>query len=234
MTQAKKKTPTWLSWLDDNNEAQSLYFDLVLQDEPVHSSEVTKYPVEQGANVADHVRVNPLTLSASFVVSNTPIDDLPDGSRAKQVNQIKLNVPPGTYDRAVVSQFSDQIFFDGDYVAGTYAQLRDLHDLHQLMRVSTPIKNYDNMVITKLSMPRDKDYSGAAGKFDIEWEQITIVSSDIVSSAVVPQAKPTVNKGQVDTQQTDSGDQASLLYNLAHGNSDGLPSFLSSALNLVQ
>lgn len=232
MTQKKKRVPTFISWVDDAGDAQNLYFDLVLQDEPTHSSEVTKYPVEQGANVADHIRINPMTLSGAFVVSNTPIEDLPDHSRAKAVSQVHLTVPAGVYDRALVAQFSDTVFFDGDFVAGTYAQLRDLHDQRILMSVTTPVKNYDNMAITKLSMPRDKDYSGDAGKFDIEWEQITIVSSDIVSSAVIPEAKPTTNKGNVDTQETDSADQSSLLYNLAHGNGN-LPDFLGKALNIL-
>ena len=43
-----------------------------------------------------------------------------------------------------------------------------------------------------------------------EMEQITIVTSDLVTSATVPQAQPDLTKGQVDTYVPDTGDQAAI------------------------
>lgn len=228
----KTKTPIYLSWIDDANEARTLYFDLAFSDEAKHTSEITKYPVEQGANVADHVRVQPLTLTASVFVSNTPIDDLPDGSRAKQVIKVPLTGSPLLKATgAAVAQFTDTVFFDGDFIAGTYAQLRELHDEHILLAVTTPVKNYTNMIMTSLTLQRDKDNSGDGAKFDIEFEQITIVSSDLVTSATLPQAQPTLNKGQTDTQPPDDGDKQSVLRQLLTGG--GLPSSLSSIVGAI-
>ena len=158
----------FLTWTDESNEIQSLYFDLAFSDEAKHSSEITKYPVEQGANVADHVRVNPLTLRASVFVSNTPIDDLPDNSRAKQVGPVALSGSPLLKaTSAQVAQFTDTVFYDGDFIAGTYAILRSLHDQHTLLLATTPIKQYQNMILTGLSLARDKDNSGDGAKFEI-------------------------------------------------------------------
>lgn len=208
----KKKGPIFLSWIDDANEARDLYFDLAFSDQVVHSSEITKYPVEQGANVADHVRVQPVTITASVFVSNTPIDDLPDNSRAKQVLMVPLTGSPLLKNQgATVAQFTDTVFFDGDFIAGTYAQLFALHDQHTILHVTTPIKNYDNMLLTKVTLARDKDTSGDGAKFELEFEQITIVSSELVTSATLPQAQPTQNSGQKDPQPPDDGDKESVL-----------------------
>jgi hypothetical protein len=228
----KTKTPVFLSWVDDSGEARNLYFDLAFSDGAKHTSEITKYPVEQGANVADHVRVQPLTLEASVFVSNTPIDDLPDHSRAKSVQKVPLSGSPLLKsDGAMVAQFTDTVWYDGDFIAGTYAQLRDLHDQHTLLTVTTPIKNYQNMIMTSLSLQRDKDNSGDGAKFDLEFEQITIVTSDLVTSATIPQATPTVNKGQTDTQPADDGDKQSVLRQLLTGGS--LPSNLSGIVSAI-
>jgi hypothetical protein len=216
----KTRKPIFLSWVDESGEARSLYFDLAFSDAATHSSEITKYPVEQGANVADHVRVNPLTLSASVFISNTPIDDLPDNSRAKQVGPISLSGSPLLKaTSAQVAQFTDTVFYDGDFIAGTYAILRSLHDEHQIMTATTPIKNYQNMVLTKVELMRDKDNSGDGAKFEIDLEQITIVTSDLVTSATVPQAQPDLNKGQNETGEPDAGDvqQSVLLHGLVAG-----------------
>ena len=209
-------------------EARSLYFDLAFSDNATHSSEITKYPVEQGANVADHVRVNPLTLSASVFVSNTPIDDLPDHSRAKAVSSIPLGGSPLLRaTSAQVAQFTDTVFYDGDFIAGTYAILRSLHDEHTILTATTPIKNYQNMILTKVSLMRDKDNSGDGAKFELEMEQITIVTSDLVTSATVPQAQPDLTKGQTETQEPGDGDlaQSVLLHGLVDGAKSVLPSF---------
>jgi hypothetical protein len=228
----KQKTPIYLSWVDDANEARSLYFDLAFSDGAKHTSEITKYPVEQGANVADHVRVQPLTLAASVFISNTPIDDLPDHSRAKTVVKAPLTGSPLLkVQGATVAQFTDTVWYDGDFIAGTYAQLRDLHDQHTLLTVTTPIKSYQNMIITSVSLQRDKDNSGDGAKFDLEFEQITIVRSELVTSATVPQATPTVPKGQTDTQPPDDGDKQSVLRSLLTGG--GLPSNLSGIVSSI-
>ena len=81
MTAPQIFTPAFLSWTDDANVPQNLYFDLAFSYGAEHSSEVTTHPVESGANIADHVRVKPLQIKLEVFVSNSPIADLPDGSR---------------------------------------------------------------------------------------------------------------------------------------------------------
>lgn len=220
-----KRTPIFLSWINDSNEALSLYFDLAFSDSAIHSSDITKFPVEQGADVADHVRVNPFTLSASVFVSNTPIDDLPDHSRGKQVGPVALSGSPLLQaTSAQVAQFTsaNDAGPNGDFIAGTYAILRGLHDEHRILTATTPIKQYQDMAITKVALMRDKDFSGDGAKFELELEQITIVTSDLVTSAIVPQAQPDLSKGQTETEEPDAGDQQTVLRAMATGGLKGV------------
>ena len=225
MTAAKTFTPAFLSWIDDANEAQNLYFDLAFSYGAEHSSEVTTHPVESGANIADHVRVKPLQIKLEVFVSNSPIADLPDGSRKGAVVSTPLSYPTalaaGYGPKTLNSyQFSGP---NSDYVNDTYLQLVALHNLHQLLEVTTPITTYHNLVITAVKFVRDEANSGDAGRFSIDLEQITIVTSDIVDSAVIPQAKKQETMGQTETEETDTPqEQESVLEHLANYPNNGL------------
>ena len=221
MTAPRKFIPAFLSWLDDANEAQSLYFDLAFSYGAEHSSEVTTHPVEAGANIADHVRVKPLQIKLEVLVTNSPIADLPDGSRQGKVVSTTLSYPTtlaASYGPKTLNSYQ----FGGpnsDYVNDTYTKLWYLHDSHQLLSVTTPIKLYGNLVITDVKFLRDEQNSGDAGRFSIDLEQITIVSSDLVDTAVIPQAKKEETLGQTDTEAgTDNaGPQQSILSWLGSG-----------------
>jgi hypothetical protein len=225
MTAPQKFVPAFLSWIDDANEAQNLYFDLAFSYGSEHSSEITTHPVESGANIADHVRVKPLQIKLDVLITNTPIADLPDGSRHGKVASTKLTYP--TAEAAAQGPKTLNSYqFSGpnpDYVNDTYTKLWFLHDSHQLLSVTTPIKLYSNLVITSVKFMRDDQASGDAGRFSIELEQLTIVTSDIVDSAVIPEAKKQETVGQTETEQLDSPqEEESVLSHLSNWKNNGL------------
>jgi hypothetical protein len=200
----QKITPTFLSWVDSGNNAQSLYFDLIIQDTSIQESEITDHPVEEGANVSDHVRRTPDHFSAQVMVTNQPIDDLPDGSRKKVVTKGETGAMVATFD-------------DNDNISDTYSHLQALHDAHRLLTITTPLSQYSDYLITKLEVTRDKENSGGIVKIDIDFRQILIVRSDLVSSATIPEAQPIVSKGQGEPETPENGDQSSVLYRATHG-----------------
>lgn len=209
MTIPKKFVPAFLSWVDDANQPHNLYFDLCMSYGAEHSSEVTTHPVEAGANIADHVRVKPLTLKLEVFTSNTPIEDYPDGSRQKKFVSTPLKYP--TAEAAAQGPATLNAYqFGGansDYILVTYTALQQLHDNHTLLTVTTPIQPYTNMVITDLRFVRDTQASGDAAMFSIDLEQITIVHSQVIESVTVPQAKPAENTGQADTEEVEPEEQ---------------------------
>lgn len=62
----------FISW-GDRDPFKSISFDIVTSETPVLSNTITEHPVEEGANVADHIRPNLDTLSMEVFVSNTPL-----------------------------------------------------------------------------------------------------------------------------------------------------------------
>jgi hypothetical protein len=187
---------------------------------------VTTHPVESGANIADHVRVKPLMIKLDVLVSNTPIADLPDGSRHEKYASVPLNYP--TPEAAALGPKTISSYqyggADDDYILDTYLQLVALHNLHQLLDVTTPITTYHSLVITDVKFTRDDQASADAGRFTIDLEQITIVTSDIVDSAVIPEAKKQETLGQTETEDTEPQDQESVLEHLSNWPNNGLSS----------
>lgn len=228
MTAAKKFTPAYLSWIDEANEAQSLYFDLAFSYGAEHSSEITTHPVESGANIADHVRVKPLQIKLDVLVSNTPIADLPDGSRHEKYASIDLKYPTAQAAANGPKTLSSYQYSgpNADYINDTYTKLWFLHDSHQIMAVTTPIKLYQNLVITDVKFTRDDQASGDAGRFSIDLQEVTIVTVDVVDSAVIPEAKKQETLGQTETETTEPQDQESVLEHFSNWPNNGLAGLL--------
>ena len=61
-----------IAWTDDSGNAQSIDFDCSEEETYSTVAEVTEHAVEQGANIADHVRPHNDAMTFSGIVSNTP------------------------------------------------------------------------------------------------------------------------------------------------------------------
>jgi hypothetical protein len=62
----------YLSWTDAAGATQTLIFDLVEKEEWSAPSDVTQSPVEQGANVTDHIRPGLRTCELQIFLTNSP------------------------------------------------------------------------------------------------------------------------------------------------------------------
>jgi len=88
----------YLTWTDTTGATQWATFDVVVSEEWGEDAEVTEHPVEQGANVGDHVRVKLVTCKLKVFVSQEPIDASPflgtAGSRSfAQDTPTRINLP---------------------------------------------------------------------------------------------------------------------------------------------
>src|SRR5581483_4542634 len=57
-------------------DGTDLHFDAVTNEQTEHTATATEHPVEQGANVSDHVRDQLDRVTLEVVVSNTPVTDV--------------------------------------------------------------------------------------------------------------------------------------------------------------
>ena len=92
------------------------------------NSTVTSHPVEKGADITDHVVVQPETVTLECIVSDTPIGDAADAR-----------------DGGVPS-------------AEVFARLIAIRDAREPVEVETSLTTFSNMILESLSIPtRDGD-----------------------------------------------------------------------------
>ena len=66
--------PAFLSWTTDAGQQRYLFWDLLVEEQQEFSSTPTEYPVEdEGINVTDHVKRDPVRVSLEVFVTQTPI-----------------------------------------------------------------------------------------------------------------------------------------------------------------
>lgn len=157
----------------------NMEFDMVTSEQHRWGAAVTSNPVEDGSDVADHIKVNPDTLEITGVISNASL------SRWKgQFIERALNI----LDR----ESNVQRAFD---------RLRKLLENKQPVTVYTRYKTYPNMVLTSLSIPRSKDNGDAieftAGFTHIKRvKTITVDAEDAGINAASSSDKSTGRKSQ--------------------------------------
>lgn len=84
--------PASLEWIDASGVTHTFQFDLVVQEEWKNEATVTEYPVEVGANVADHVRVELPTCTLTIFATNEPIEQN-QWATPKDLDSVSVDVP---------------------------------------------------------------------------------------------------------------------------------------------
>lgn len=150
-------------------------FDAVLSEEHTASSNITLQPVEQGADIADHIIRNPETINIEGIISNTPL---------KQ-----------TIDRRISFLDAAQRAFDDIY---------ETWETKRLVTVITNYRRYTDMAITNINAPRDAN-TGDSVNLNITLRKIRKARDstfDVIESTFgfisgpVSQAREVVNKGR--------------------------------------
>ena len=146
--------------------------DASIRESHTFASELTAHPVEEGADVTDHVRTLPITLTIDGIVSDTPI-----GAAAVQ--------------RANESPLGGEFLPSRDALA----YLRGVRLQREPVTVETSLSTYENMVLTSLQVPQDAR-TGDSLRFTASFQQIEIVRTERAPVAVAtPRAQSKRNRG---------------------------------------
>lgn len=201
----------FLTWVPDGGgDAKSLYFDVCTEEDKDFSSTVTEHPVEDGVNVADHVKKELDKLSIEVFVSNAPVYDF--NARGSGVQSVpiplqKFKPPlaptPGAVFSAIGSAISGLFSGDTQYSANvmkfgsefnaiedTETKLKKLKDDVQLVTVVTAGGVYDDMFLEHIAVQRNAG-SGDGATFRLEFREVRKVQVSLVNAP-----KPTEPRGQ--------------------------------------
>jgi len=165
--------------------------DVAITESHETDCDVTENPVEDGANITDHVQVKPAKLTIEGLVSDTPIKFL-QGLRS---------------------------LFDDNRSRKTYEELLAIQQAREPISVITGLKQYENMILKTLTIPRSVD-TGRALRFSALFQEVRIVESRTIAISSDPQFQNKSSLGKASPQtpaqkvQTDSGSLLSRLTGL--------------------
>lgn len=144
---------------------------------------VTEHPVESGANITDHIRPEPVQLSITGIVSDTPI-----GSK-----QIQRAIEAGG-TKVQITERETPTSAAG-FGRTAWAKLDAIRTAAKPVKVVTRDKTYDSMALVSLSVPKESKTGGAL-YFTAQFKQIRIVYNRTTKVVV---AKATKSHKKQDT-----------------------------------
>lgn len=124
------------------------YLDSAVTEEHQYESEVTSFPVEQGADVTDHVRAKPIVVTMEAIVTDTPIG-------------LMQQIRSGT------SRPSDDAL----------AKLLGMRSARQPVTIETSLRTYTNMVLQSFNIPRSGT-NGDCLRFSATFVQVELVTNN--------------------------------------------------------
>lgn len=208
----------YLTWTTKDGQSKSLFFDVTTEESQDLTSTPTEYPVEDGANVADHVKDELDKVTLEVFVSQTPIYDM--NNRGGRVEPVKITPPkfkaplaptPGAVYAAVggllkdaigallgksAPQYAAQVLkFPStfDAVADTLTVLEKIRDEKQLVTVVLPSKDFENMCLVHVGV-RGNAGTGTGRSFTLEFHEMRKVKVSIVNAPVPTQPRANVQK----------------------------------------
>lgn len=158
-----------------------LPIDVVLSSQPVYEYEVTRAPVEEGADISDHREERPVGLTMECIFTD------PDFS-ARAVGQ---NLLSGT--------------FSLDSWLDKKRKLDELRASGDVLTVVTEYETYESMVLTRVAV--DRKASTANALFvTLQFVDIRIVSSAVtdVDPSQIPKRKKKKKKAKQETKEKDT------------------------------
>lgn len=116
------------------NEIGSIVLDATISENHDFSSLVTKYPIEKGADISDNIINNPVKLTMTGFITNSPVNIFGDFvDRATQGQKLLPN-----------------------RVGAAFTELTDLREIKEPFTVVSGLKTYQSMVFESLVFPRDR------------------------------------------------------------------------------
>lgn len=172
-----------------------LQIEATLQEVHSASAEVTEHPVEVGSDITDHIRPKAVEVRIDGFISNTPVQN--------DIVQSAVRASPLGLGVAAADAAINAMIGGAEFVRDGYNTLRAILDAGQTVLLNTPYRQYENMAMTDLQIPRDP-HIGDALRFTATFRQIITVEGATTVT------KPALAQGAFDTgtQSTTSAPDA--------------------------
>lgn len=198
----------FLFWSDKSGQTQDAIFDVVSQETHESVLAITSHPVEEGSDVTDHARAEPVRITVEGFVSNVPSITNPGVGQLMALRSVLLTIPekaggapiftPGGLTQAAGSAIGGLLGLTkslpksmpvltatgpwqdrGQFIYRKLLQAQK--DRARITVVATKVQSIADMLIERLAVPRAVGDAGGL-MFQIDLLQIRIVTSETVDA----------------------------------------------------
>lgn len=212
-----------LVWESAAGELEVVSFDATLREEHTGSATVTAYPLEGGADAADHVVPSVAKAMFDCFVSDSPSDvplshmygvrgsvqsvDLDAGTTRELVRGASKSTA-AEYEKKAIKATASVLTFDGPFARRerVYEQLEGLRKAKTLLSASTILRSLENVVITNLGA-RLESKDGDGITFSLELTALEFAETQIVAvpEPTEPRGRPSTDAGATTTSEAGAG-----------------------------
>lgn len=162
------------------------------------TASVTDFPIENGSNVSDHIRVNQDILHLHGIISDAATSVVQAGAQfSVAADNVATYVAGKVAPSVKIPQGGIGITLP-DTPQEAYTKLEELFTGGAVFKVITGLKVYENMAFTSLEVKRDKS-TGKVIDFDATMQALQFVSSVRVPIAAKQTAPKTVASTRAQT-----------------------------------
>jgi hypothetical protein len=194
-----------------------LTFDCSISETHSRKSTATRYEVESGQSISDHIIVEPFSLDIQAMISDTPLNLNQLGLSALTTVASAVLPPAGIIGAAAGYSLFSALSGNTSPSVAAYNALLQLQANKQPFDVLTSLQRYPSMWIDSLSVPRNAS-DGKVLLVNISLVQLLIVSAQTVDIQILN--NPSVSSAQSDTGTSQLGNSG--VQNYINGLASGL------------
>lgn len=186
-----------------NSTSTIIQLDASLKENHSRKSTPTKFPIENGTNISDHLIIEPFELDITGIITDTPLGGIQQILTEVATTAVSSLVPPaGLIAGGVGFALFKALSNSKSPSVAAYGQLLALQANGQPFDVLTSLYRYPSMWIADLSAPRDSE-TGKSLMFTIKLSQLILVSPQSVNIQIF--ANPALSANQADLGQQGLG-----------------------------
>lgn len=170
--------------------------DCTVSETHERESPPTEFEIEDGSTISDHIILKPIRLEITGMISDTPISII----NAIATTLVSAVTPPiGIVGAAAGIALSKVLSDSASPSVAAFNQLLQLQESKTAVSVLTTLKLYDNMFISKVTIPRDAN-TGKVLMFTVSLVQLLLVSPQTVNITIFKNSDLSAGQSNVGSQ----------------------------------
>lgn len=206
----------------------SIFLDATVSEDFENPSELTQHPVENGADIGDHIILKPRRLTIEGVISDAPlgVSAQLQGLATTVASQIGQNlggaagglVGAGVAAKTLAGILNPDSATGSTRVRDAVREFTNIREAKTPLTVVTGLTQYENFVLVSFKVGRDQQ-TGQSIRVRLELQELLVATAKLAVIPKVKQALAESDQGRknADPLSAEQGRKSSILYGLITG-----------------